>query len=247
MSTMIQRFEAADVTDLPALGAMRDDAARAYWVLLVGRDRADQARMTAHEIAMVLQDVYGVVVPRQRITGLFGRERRTIARRRRGRQREYQLMDAGAQIVLGAGSSVVFIQPEEALSGIRTVEAMLESLTGNVRVCDPWVDGRTLDLLGMATHATALRLLTANITKPAPFARDLRAFRREHTVPIEVRVSPQKVLHDRYAIDDTGMLILGTSLNNIGAKQTFVVSTGADVRSLALTAFDGLWRSADQV
>jgi hypothetical protein len=247
VSTILQRFKAANLENLPSLNAMSDDAAQVFWVLLIGRDRAEQARMTAHEIGMVLQDVYGVMVPRQRITGLLDRERRTIARRRRGRQTEYQLMDEGAQIVLRAGPDVVFIQPEQALSGIRTVESMLQSLAGEVKVCDPWIDGRTLDLLGVAVNATALRLMTTNITKPAPFARDLKAFRQQHAVPIEVRIASQKVLHDRYVIDQGGMLILGTSLNNIGAKQTFVVSTGEDVRSMASAAFDRIWRTSHEV
>lgn len=247
MTTVPQRFEAATLANLPSLSAMQDDAAKVYWVLLVGRDRAGQGRMTAHEIEVVLRDVYGVRVSRQRITALMGLERRRVARRRRGSQTEYQIMDEGAQSVLRKGSDVVFIQPERALSGIRTIEAMLGALTGVVRVCDPWVDGRTLDFLAMAAHATELRLLTANVNKPAPFGRDLKAFRQQQGVPIEVRVSSQKVLHDRYVIDQSNMLILGTSLNNIGAKQTFAVSTGDDVRNMALGAFDNLWLTASRV
>jgi hypothetical protein len=247
MSTVLERFKAANLENLPSLGAMSDDMARVFWVLLIGRDRAEQARMTAHEIGIVLQDVYAVMVPRQRITGLLDRERRAVARMRRGGQTEYQLMDQGAQIVLQAGPDVVFIQPEQALSGIRTVESMLQSLEGEVRVCDPWIDGRSLDLLSVAVNARAIRLMTANIPKPGPFSRDLAAFRQQHVTSIEVRVASGKILHDRYVIDERRMLILGTSLNGIGAKQTFVVSTGEDVRSMALAAFDALWGKSQPV
>jgi hypothetical protein len=59
-----------------------------------------------------------------------------------------------------------------------------------------------------------------------------------------VRVASAAPLHDRYIIDDVGMLILGASLNGFGKKQCFVIRAGEDVRSMAMTAFDANWASA---
>jgi hypothetical protein len=50
-----------------------------------------------------------------------------------------------------------------------------------------------------------------------------------------------KVLHDRYAIDDNGMPMFGTSLNGLGLKQSLVVSLGEDVRLATLAAFEATW------
>ena len=62
-------------------------------------------------------------------------------------------------------TSVVFVRPEEALTGIRSVQAILGSAKGAVSICDPYVDGRSLDLLTDITEATSLRLLSMNGTK----------------------------------------------------------------------------------
>lgn len=242
MDDLAAKFKGADLSDLPSLAAMSDDRRKALWVMLVGRDRlAPPVRLTPHEISVVLRDTYGVALARQRIAGLFANERTSVAQRNRGGQVEYQLMEAGASEVLRSGPDVLFIEPESALTGIRTLESLLGALTGTVRVVDPYVDGRTLDMLTACMGASEIRLLTANIANPVPFKRDLEAFRREHKVPITVEQVSPGVLHDRYAIDDDGMVLFGTSLNGIGKKQTFVVSLGPDMRSLGLAAFDRQW------
>lgn len=72
----------------------------------------------------------------------------------------------------------------------------------------------------------------------------MKAFEREHGVELEVRKALAGVLHDRYAIDDSGMLMFGTSLNGLGLKQSFVVTLGEDLRSAALAAFEATWDTA---
>jgi hypothetical protein len=120
----------------------------------------------------------------------------------------------------------------------------MQSLTGLVRLCDPYVESASLDLLAEASAAREIRLLTVNISKPPTFTRDLGLFRKEHPQAINVRqVAPGK-LHDRYAVDDSRMLLFGTSLNGLGKKQSFIVEVGPDMRSNAIAAFDGEWDKA---
>ena len=69
----------------------------------------------------------------------------------------------------------------------------------------------------------------------------MKAFTSEYGIPVTVRVAQANVLHDRYAIDDSQMLHFGNSLNGIGAKQSFVVSLGEDIRMATIAAFDKLW------
>ncbi len=42
-------------------------------------------------------------------------------------------------------------------------------------------------------------------------------------------------------IHDDGMMIVGTSLNSIGLKQSFVVTVGDDIRAMVVGAFDDAW------
>jgi hypothetical protein len=45
------------------------------------------------------------------------------------------------------GTAVTFIEPTRAFSKLREVHAILGTATGELRVCDPYVEMRTLDML----------------------------------------------------------------------------------------------------
>lgn len=200
--------------------------------------------MTPGEMSSVLRDAYGIVLPRQKIEGILSQEKKAVARRKQKGKRVYQIMQAGIDEVEGVASSVLLIEPTRALSSLRATEALLGTLTGAVKVCDPYVDGRTLDLLAEATGATAIDLLTMNINKENAFRRDAKAFVTQHGIQLEVRLVGQRVLHDRYVIDDTGMLLFGTSMNGLGFKQSFVVVLGEDIRASVVSTFDAYWNTA---
>jgi len=214
------------------------------WVLAAA-EKAGEKIMTPAEISMVLRDTYKVALSRQKIQALLAAERGTVARRKKAGVQAYQIMQAGVnEVVASASSTVVFVEPEQALSNIRQIEETLAGLQGALSVCDPYVDGRTLDFLAACESATAIRLLTVNINKPNVFARDVTAFNKEHGGKLEVRVAAQKDLHDRYIVHENGLLLLGTSLNGFGKKQTFVVALGPDLRGDVAAAFDSRWQAA---
>ena len=119
---------------------------------------------------------------------------------------------------------VVFIQPENALTGVRQVQDLMGTRAGLVQVCDPYLAPRTPDYLAQLTSASEVRVLTRNIDKENTLKRDLKSLALELGVPVEIRRVGSRVLHDRYLIDDTDMLILGTSFNGIGLKQSMVVT-----------------------
>jgi hypothetical protein len=132
--------------------------------------------LTPSQVSDGLRDVYGVLVPRQRAEALLSRAKAggTVARRVSGGRRYYQVMDAGIAVVRSVKSSVLFITPQQSLTAIRAVEDILGTLKGFVRVCDPYVDGCTLDWLSSCQQATKLDLLTTNIkNRTTTFARDL--------------------------------------------------------------------------
>ena len=242
--TLSHAFEVAHLADLPSVESLADERILSLWVLAAA-EKAGKKIMTPAEISMVLRDIYKILLPRQKIQTLLAAEQGTVARHKKGGVRAYQIMQAGINEVRAAASStVVFIEPEQALSNIRLIEETLVGLQGALSVCDPYVDGRTLDLLAACESATAIRLLTVNINKPNPFARDVTAFNKEHGGKLEVRVAARKDLHDRYIIHDDGLLLLGTSLNSFGKKQTFVVALGPDIRGDVVAAFDSRWQTA---
>lgn len=240
-------FRDADASDLPEIGSIADPRLQALWTLHVGKARAGVPMMTPAEMSAVLRDVFGIALPRQKIEGMLASEKHAVARRKKSKKRAYQIMQVGIDEVEGIASSVLLIDPERALTSLRATEGVLRTLTGTVKVCDPYVDGRTLDLLGECTSAQAIMLLTVNVNKQNAFMRDAKAFSQQYGIALELRVVAQRVLHDRYVIDDSGMLLFGTSLNGIGFKQSFVVALGEDIRASVLKTFDSYWKTATPI
>jgi hypothetical protein len=243
ISERLQGVDASDLADVHDLG---EERLQLLWVLVVGK-RAGIASLTPFAASSALRDAYGIHLPRQRASAILEAERATVAPLRAGGRRAYQVMRAGEQEVAQIARGVVLVEPELGLSSLRRVQAVLGGLTGVLRVCDPYVDGRTLDLLANCRTATGIRLLTMNVAKPNVLRREAKAFNAEYGGILELRLAARHVLHDRYVIDDGTMTLFGTSLNSIGAKQSFVVRVGRDIRELTVAAFDAEWTAAAAV
>jgi hypothetical protein len=242
--SLVGAFNNADLSGIPSLWMIADPRQQIMWVLHVGKLRAGIEFMKPSEIAHVLRDVQGVSVSRQRVEAILSKEKDAVARRRKGGKRAYQLMAAGAAEIEAMSSSVLVIEPDKALSSLRATEALLGSVAGTTKICDPYVDSRTLDLVAECAGATTIQLLTMNVNKRTKFERDVKAFAKQHAIALEVRVISRRVLHDRYVIHDAGMLLFGTSLNGLGFKQSFVIALGEDIRASVEATFDAYWASA---
>jgi hypothetical protein len=196
--------------------------------------------LTSAQISAILRDRYGIGVHWRRIESLLQGNRGLAERRKRGRQWQYMLLQAGRDRLSGAAGSILFVDPGKAVQATLTLHGLLESLEGTARICDPYLDPTTLDHLSACPPALTIRLLTKNV-KDAGRVRGLHAAAKTEGRTIEIRVTAAAPLHDRYIIDNSKMLILGTSLNGFGKKQGFVVQAGDDVRAVVVQAFDNAW------
>lgn len=244
-AALVEAFSGSDVDGLPPLLDL-DDRGKAFWVLRVGRDAAGAETMSPNEISVVLRDAYGVDLSRQRVESILSAERGTVAKRRSGDRRVYQLMAEGDRELEAATEAAQFIDPERGYTGLRAVQELLGSVRGEMRLCDPYIETRTLDMAAECGDADPVRILSQNIKRPDGLKQALKAFEREHDTRVEVRRAQPGVLHDRYLIHDDGMLMFGTSLNGLGLKQSLVVALGEDVRAATLAAFEATWDSADE-
>ena len=64
---------------------------------------------------------------------------------------------------------------------------------------------------------------------------------------IEVREYNKSEIHDRYLINHKNMFLIGTSLNYIGKKDTFIVKVGNDMRETVSAVFYRRWRVAKNI
>lgn len=245
MATPTPSFRGAELSAYPNPNVLRkNDLAVVLWILWVAKDALDLDTLSPAEVAAFSRDDLGINLTRQRVEGILNGRRDLVARRRIGGRWRYQVMQAGIDHVASAGNGVLLVEPEKAFTQVRAIQDLLEQAGGVVRICDPYFSPRSLDFVVKCTAASEVRILTCQVHNTATFRSDLKAVQSELGVPIDVRVAASNVLHDRYVIDDVGMLILGTSLNGLGNKQSIVVTGGQDLRGMALASFDRVWNSS---
>jgi hypothetical protein len=199
--------------------------------------------LTASEISSSLLKDYGISLHWKTIETILSNNPEFAARRKKNKKWQFTITTAGQEQVSSGNNPILFVNPVKAVQAVLNLHQFFATLKGSVRICDPYFDVVTLQHLEAFTGATAIRLLTSNISDTPTLRLALTALSAQGK-SVEIRKPAKDVLHDRYVIDDSTMLILGTSLNSFGKKQCFVIKAGQDITSALLENFKQLWDSA---
>jgi hypothetical protein len=214
---------------------------QALAVLLIHKQ--DKQWMTAAEISKELRDQHGIGLHWKKIESAFEDNPSAVSRRKESKQWHFRILRAGEELLGAAQSSILFIDPTQAVKATLSLHDFFSKLKGTARVCDAYLDNTTMEHLHALDKSVTVQLLTKNVKDSGPLRRIVGAWKSEGRT-LEIRVDGSAPLHDRYIIDDSIMTILGTSLNGFGKKQCFIIQTGPDLRAVVLPVFDGLWKSA---
>jgi len=155
------------------------------------------------------------------------------------------------QGVISAGpiEFLAYVSGRKPYTDRRTIEDILEQVSGKVRICETYLGKGTLDLLRSIPATCSVRVLVGKITRDVS-PQEVNCFRQEHP-SFEFRHHTQRELHDRYLIDDRGLLIFGHGLKDIGKRESFVIflekSLIPDLIRDVLRAFDDRWESATPI
>jgi len=199
--------------------------------------------LTAGDVSRVLRDEHAIGVHWRTIRNLFLTNKAQVARRKRAGQWQFSILRPGEESLGTAQTSILFIDPAQSFKSTLSLHEFFARLKGTIRVCDAYLDNTTLEHLHALDKSAIVQVLTKNVKDSGTLRRLAAAWKTEGR-SLEIRVAPTAPLHDRYIIDDTVMVILGTSLNGFGKKQCFVIQTGPDLRSVLVPVFDTLWLSA---
>lgn len=199
--------------------------------------------LTAATISKKLRDEHGIGVHWKKMETVFATNGGVVARRKKSKQWQFEILRAGEELLGAAQSSILFIDPIQAVKATLSLHDFFSKLKGTVRVCDAYLDNATLEHLHALDKGVTVQLLTKNVKDSGPLRRIVTAWKSEGR-NLEIRVDGSAPLHDRYIIDESIMVILGTSLNGFGKKQCFIIQTGPDLRAVLIPSFDSLWKSA---
>jgi hypothetical protein len=144
------------------------------------------------------------------------------------------------------GVKTWLIEAGKVYSGKKLFQEIVMSKIGSkAKICDPYCGTRILDLISGIKQNCSIFLLTQTIEQKETFKRELNDFGREFLhLRIEVRIFNGKTLHDRYMISDDNCWSVGSSLKDLGNKDTTITKLEDEVRYAIEEMFDKRWQDA---
>jgi len=124
-------------------------------------------------------------------------------------------------------------------------ETVISNIGSVAKICDPYCGTRILDLISGIKQNCSIFLLTQVIEQKESFKRELNDFANEfkHLI-IEVRIFNNRKLHDRYIISEHNCWSIGSSLKDIGNKDTTITKLEDEVKYALEEIFDKKWQEA---
>jgi len=107
---------------------------------------------------------------------------------------------------------------------------IFSDLRGTIKIVDPYCGDRTLDLLLELKERPAkvlTRLENLRDREKGKFVREVADFKTENP-NVEFRNYPNADIHDRYVISEDKVTLIGHSIKDLGAKESFAVVLGRE-------------------
>lgn len=121
-------------------------------------------------------------------------------------------------------AGVILIKSGEQFSAIKRFEEFIreESKNEEILICDSYVSSNTLlPLIVLKDRIKSIKILTSNITEDRDkFKEYIKKFREEANINIEVRLN--RKIHDRYLISGDKCWSIGSSIKDLGNKDTII-------------------------
>jgi hypothetical protein len=236
------------VSELLDVHSLKKVKLKALWVL-DHRSTEGNDRFTISEIVKYLVEICGVNTSWQAVWSALKQAGSMVHKNNNG----FKIMKSGIDRLkeeLPCDNTVVFIESGKPFSATHIkLSEILANLSGEVLVCDPYFDVKTIDLIfSNFNKATPIRLLTQDVKdKPSgTLSRELVDLRKEG-FQIEVRIYSGSELHDRYIMDGNSFWLSGNSLNGLGNKESFIVRLGDDVRQGMTAVFNNRWKTSNPI
>lgn len=173
-------------------------------------------------------------------------------------------VDEGRISLTSLGRAVLLAQQEGPALGDDLIEAAVDpsdtfayarllgrlSALEDTLMIDPYIDQQ--QLIELAQLPRLRRVLTSlpgrNTTDKEARRVRLSMVMSKVNRPLELRIAPAGVLHDRIMIPEMGGVVqLSSSLNSITERVSIVTTLGADLSASLRQHYDEIWRDADTI
>lgn len=146
-------------------------------------------------------------------------------------------------IGLNGKAPVRLIKAGQTFSAIKLFEEFLSTEVDHcpVVLCDSHISPATLFPFSQLKRDTAMRILSSNLYDQDKFTSYLEKMKKENHLSIEVRKTFKP--HDRYIIAGEKVWSIGTSIKDLGNKDTLIIEL-AGVTSSLKDLFEQRWNEA---
>ncbi len=257
MEEKYEILRTADLSAYPDFHIYSTPLERALWILWIAKDLLQIRRLTAEQVASIIINCKEISITAKAIINAFNRAGNKVHTYRDNENVEYEIMKPGKDYLLSKikddSTEILYFEPEKRFTNKRILSSkLLQYLTGDLRIVDPYCNMRTLDVLAglkvsikYMTNINNLRALDRET-----FLRELKDFRSEK-INVEFKTYANSDIHDRYILSCDRLIILGHSLKDFGSKETFVVNfdrkTTAGVYDALSENFDRRWKISNMI
>lgn len=230
-----KKFAEIDTSDFPDFYDYKKPLKRSLWILWVTKEKLEIKKLTAEQIASIIRDVKEISINAKSITQSFNKAGNKIYTYKENEEVYFEIMKPGKDHLIShikEGSIEVFyFESDKRYTSKRILSKnILHNLKGELRIVDPYCGERTLDILDNVKNRVVkfiTRVENLRDKDKTRFLRELKDFKSEHS-EIEFKNYPHKDIHDRYIISSELLVILGHSIKDLGAKESFAIILNKD-------------------
>ena len=231
----ITKFREADKSGIVDFTACEKPLDMALWVLCVAKEKLGQKRLTAKQMALAIIDAEEISVTENSITNALKRAFDKVHRYYGNGDTYYEIMKPGKEHLLSLQKSdlvnVFYFEPDTRYTAKRLLKNQVFSgLTGSLMILDPYCSEKTLDVLTNLKDRpmkVLTRLGNLKDRDKGKFVREVADFKTENP-NVEFRDYPNADIHDRYIISEDKVTLIGHSIKDLGAKESFAVVLGRE-------------------
>lgn len=202
-------------------------------------------RFSVKEITDYLIEKLGISTSRQAVTYAINADKKSV----HGLNGRYKLMQYGKDLLAESESKsgVILIEPGRPFSTkLETIETIFSKLNGDIKICDPYCGVGVLELIFRSfKHVKSIKILTQHIIdKPSgSFIKAINDLKTEG-FNIEIKIYGNNVLHDRYILTSKDVWLSGYGFNDLGKKESFIISLGQDINQSLTSTYNNRWKIA---
>lgn len=184
-------------------------------------------------------------IPKSSISNSISRANNKISSKIINRIKYYKITIHGKNFIEDLYESntlrLVYVEANTPRTALKNLSELFTSLKGNILICDPYYGARTFYTLELIPKETKVFFLTARTSEKIQSINSIiNDFKKEHT-NFEIReVQNPKEIHDRYIIDDGGLMLVGHGIKDIGNKDSFIIKLD---KTIALEVWNEIKKS----